>query len=232
MDAAGSDATTLRKLPIAPPYEWTRTYLAAKHMDRFLPGLPLAAVVRPTKQGFDVLAEDGDQQSTRVLVARKHIKPLQQGDPVVVASSGQDVHGDLVRQASGGAEWVVRARWASGEPAAERSVPASAVSVSWAVGRDIWMKAATLAPHMAAALELNWLGVASLTREPAAAMTAKRALAVGAPAVLWGMKDQRELNGQVCSVRLAYTTHLLKCLFDRFTQRLSAARRASLCSSS
>jgi hypothetical protein len=37
-----------RHLAISPPYDWSRTYMAAKEMEEYLPGVPLSA----TKHSF------------------------------------------------------------------------------------------------------------------------------------------------------------------------------------
>ena len=60
-----------RHLAIAPPYDWSRTYMAAKDMEEYLPGVPLdATLVEATEDGFDVLASDGVTSLVHIVVER------------------------------------------------------------------------------------------------------------------------------------------------------------------
>ena len=79
----------------------------------------------------------------------------------------------------------------------ELTVCPSAIAFAWHVGRDMWIKAAYMAPHMELARQINWLGVASLAPDDTSRAAEKRALFPGAPAALWGIEEQPELNGQV-----------------------------------
>jgi hypothetical protein len=244
-----------RHLAIAPPYDWSRTYMAAKDMEEYLPGVPLAAtLVEATEDGFDVLASDGVTSLVHVVVERRRHQPLRPGDPVVATVAGVGLEGDLLREGRPG-EWVVRARTggrqghgsrplprvrrdqqpvnqngltvpdrlkevllscprlaaahqavmfdmqqAAAKAAAaveEITVPASDVTFSWRVGRDMWMKAVRLAPLRLAARKADWLGIGSLEPENKDATAARRALSAGDPAALWGVTDEPELNGQV-----------------------------------
>ena len=99
-----------RHLSIAPPYDWSRTYMAAKDMEEYLPGVPLAAtLVEATEDGFDVLASDGVTSLVHVVVERRGHQPLRPGDPVVATVAGVGLEGDLLHEGRPG-EWVVRAR--------------------------------------------------------------------------------------------------------------------------
>jgi hypothetical protein len=228
-----------RHLAIAPPYDWSRTYMAAKDMEEYLPGVPLdATLVEATEDGFDVLASDGVTSLVHVVVERQRHQPLRPGDPVVATIAGVGLEGDLLREGQPG-EWLVRARTggrqghgsrltvpdrlkegllscprlaaahqavmfdmqqAAAKAAAaveEITVPASDVTYSWRVGRDMWMKAVRLAPLRLVARKANWLGIGSLEPENKDATAARRALSAGDPAALWGVTDEPELNGQV-----------------------------------
>ena len=78
-------------------------------------------------------------------------------------------------------------------------MPASDVTFSWRVGREMWMKAVRLAPLRLAAREMDWLGIRSLG--PVAG--SRRPLSAGDPAAaLCGLKDEPELNGQVRALSL------------------------------
>jgi hypothetical protein len=184
-----------RHLAIAPPYDWSRTYMAAKDMEEYLPGVPLdATVVEATENGFDVLAANDLTWLVHVAVERQHRLPLRPGDPVVATVDGVGLEGDLLREGRPG-EWVVRVRTAGDQqPAEEIIVPASDVTFSWRVGRDMWMKAVRLAPLRLASLKADWLGIGSLEPE---IYGSPRALCAGDPAALFGLQDEPELNGQV-----------------------------------
>jgi hypothetical protein len=131
------------------------------------------------------------------VVERRRHQPLRPGDPVVATVAGVGLEGDLLREGQPGA-WVVRARSGSDQqPVEEITVPASDVTYSWRVGRDMWMKAVRLAPLRLAARKANWLGIGSLEPENKDATEARRALSAGDPAALWGVTDEPELNGQV-----------------------------------
>ena len=80
-------------------------------------------------------------------------------------------------------------------------MPASDVTFSWRVGRDMWMKAVRLAPLRLAARKADWLGIGSLEPESEDATAAWRALSAGDPAALFGLQDEPELNGQVRGCR-------------------------------
>jgi hypothetical protein len=81
-----------RHLAIAPPYEWSRTYMAAKDMEEYLPGVPLdATLVEATEDGFDVLASDGVTSLVHVVVERQRHQPLRPGDPVVATVAVEGV---------------------------------------------------------------------------------------------------------------------------------------------
>ena len=178
------------ELPIAPPYAWSRTYLAAKHMTEHLPGIHLTpgTKVAPTDVGFDVLASDGGDNIAHVVVAQELQRSLQAGDPIVA----DGVEGDLLREDQPGM-WVVQVKTHAGQE--ELLVPAIAVSFSWRVGRDMWMKAVRLAAPLVAARGADWLGIASL--EPKSAdMASMRALSAGDPAAIWGLIEEPELNGK------------------------------------
>jgi len=255
-----------RHLAIAPPYDWSRTYMAAKDMEEYLPGVPLAeTLVEATEDGFNVLASDGVTSLVHVVVERRRHQPLQPGDPVVATVAGVGLEGDLLREGRPG-EWVVRARTggrqghgsrltvpdrlkelllscprlaaahqavmfdmqqAAAKAAAaveEITVPASDVTYSWRVGRDMWMKAVRLAPLRLVARKANWLGIGSLEPENKDATAARRALSAGDPAALWGVTDEPELNGQVRGQGSRVSTPLL----DTSIQCALNAR-ASLC---
>ena len=184
-----------RHLAIAPPYDWSRTYMAAKDMEEYLPGVPLdATLVEATEDGFDVLASDGVTSLVHVVVERRRHQPLRPGDPVVATVAGVGLEGDLLREGRPG-EWVVRARTGGDQqPVEEITVPASDVTFSWRVGRDMWMKAVRLAPLRLAARKADWLGIGSLELE---IYGSPRALSAGDPAALFGLQDEPELNGQV-----------------------------------
>ncbi|KOO35380.1 tpr repeat-containing protein, partial [Chrysochromulina tobinii] len=186
-----------RHLAIAPPYEWSRTYMAAKDMEEYLPGVPLdATLVEATEDGFDVLASDGVTSLVHVVVDRRRQQPLRPGDPVVATVAGVGLEGDLLREGRPG-EWVVRARTGGDQqPVEEMNVPASDVTFSWRVGRDMWMKAVRLAPLRLAARKADWLGIGSLEPVSEDAKAARRALSAGDPAALFGLQDAPELNGQ------------------------------------
>ena len=129
-----------------------------------------------------------------VVVERHFHQPLQPGDPVVATVAGVGLKSDLLREGRLG-EWVVRARTGGNQqPVEEITVPASDVTYSWQVGRDMWMKAVRLAPLRLAALKADWLGIGSLEPE---IYGRPRALSAGDPAALWGVTDEPELNGQV-----------------------------------
>ena len=99
-----------RHLAIAPPYDWSRTYMAAKDMEEYLPGVPLdATLVEATEDGFDVLASDGVTSLVHVVVERRRHQPLRPGDPVVATVAGVALEGDLLREGRPG-EWVVLPR--------------------------------------------------------------------------------------------------------------------------
>ena len=99
-----------RHLAIAPPYDWSRTYMAAKDMEEYLPGVPLdATLVEATEDGFDVLASDGVTSLVHVVVERRRHQPLRPGDPVVATVAGVGLEGDLLREGRPG-EWVVLPR--------------------------------------------------------------------------------------------------------------------------
>ena len=184
-----------RHLVIAPPYDWSRTYMAAKDMEEYLPGVPLdATLVEATEDGFDVLASDGVTSLVHVVVERQRHQPLRPGDPVVATIAGVGLEGDLLREGRPG-EWVVRARTGGDQqPVEEITVPASDVTFSWRVGRDMWMKAVRLAPLRLAARKADWLGIGSLELD---IYDSPRALLAGDPAALFGLQDEPELNGQV-----------------------------------
>ena len=148
-----------RHLAIAPPYDWSRTYMAAKDMEEYLPGVPLdATLVEATEDGFDVLASDGVTSLVHVVVERRRHQPLRPGDPVVATVAGVGLEGDLLREGRPG-EWVIRARTGGDQrPVEEITVTASDVTFSWRVGRDMWMKAVRLAPLRLAARKADWLG--------------------------------------------------------------------------
>ena len=192
-------ATTTINLSIAPQYDWNRIYLAAKDIEEFLPYIPLeAAVVQPTEDGFDVKAPDDTSMLVHVVVSTESHQPLRVGDPVVITTyGGAAVEGDLLREGRLG-EWVVRTRSAADGTCAERTVPASDISFSWRVGRNMWMQAVRLAPLRAAACKINWLGLRSLEPDSEATMASDMALAAGDPAALFGLTGgESELNGQV-----------------------------------
>ena len=88
-------------------------------------------------------------------------------------------------------------------------MPASDVTFSWRVGRDMWMKAVRLAPLRLAARKADWLGIGSLEPENKDATAARRALSAGDPAALWGVTDEPELNGQVRGHESRVSTPLL-----------------------
>ena len=106
----------------------------------------------------------------------------------------------------------------------EITVPASDVTFSWRVGRDMWMKAVRLAPLRLAARKAAWLGIGSLEPENKDATAARRALSAGDPAALWGVTDEPELNGQVRGHESRVSTPLI----DTSIQCALTAR-ASLC---
>ena len=184
-----------RHLEIAPPYDWSRTYMAAKDMEEYLPGVPLdATLVEATEDGFDVLASDGVTSLVHVVVERQRHQPLRPGDPVVAIVAGVGLEGDLLREGRPG-EWVVRARTGGDQqPVEEITVTASDVTFSWRVGCAMWMKAVRLAPLRLAARKADWLGIGSLELE---IYGSPRALSAGDPAALFGLQDEPELNGQV-----------------------------------
>lgn len=137
--------------------------MAAKDMEEYLPGVPLdATLVEATEDGFDVLASDGVTSLVHVVVERWSHQPLRPGDPVVATVAGVGLEGDLLHEGRQG-EWVVRARTGGDQqPVEEMKVPASDVTFSWRVGRDMWMKAVRLAPLRLAARKADWLGIGSL----------------------------------------------------------------------
>jgi hypothetical protein len=184
-----------RHLAIAPPYDWSRTYMAAKDMEEYLPGVPLdATLVEATEDGFDVLASDGVTSLVHVVVERRRHQPLRPGDPVVATVAGVGLEGDLLREGRPG-EWVVRVKVGGDQqPVEEMKVPASDVAFSWRVGRDMWMKAVRLAPLRLAARKADWLGIGSLELD---IFGSPKALSAGDPAALFGLQDEPELNGQV-----------------------------------
>ena len=196
-----------RHLVIAPPYDWSRTYMAAKDMEEYLPGVPLdATLVEATEDGFDVLASDGVTSLVHVVVERRRHQPLRPGDPVVATVAGVGLEGDLLREGRPG-EWVIRARTGGDQrPVEEITVTASDVTFSWRVGRDMWMKAVRLAPLRLAARKADWLGIGSLEPESEDAKAARRALSAGDPAALFGLQDEPELNGQVRGRRSSCVT--------------------------
>ena len=169
--------------------------MAAKDMEEYLPDVPLAAtVVQLAEDGFDVLTSDGATWLVHVVVERQHRQPLQPGDPVVATVDSVGLEGNLLREGRPG-EWVVRARTAGDQqPAEEITVPASEVTFSWRVGRDMWIKAVRLAPLRLAARKADWLGIGSLELD---IYDSPRALSAGDPAALFGLLDEPELNGQV-----------------------------------
>jgi hypothetical protein len=193
-----------RHLAIAPPYDWSRTYMAAKDMEEYLPGVPFdATLVEATEDGFDVLASDGVTSLVHVVVERQRRQPLRPGDPVVATVAGVGLEGDLVRKGRPG-EWVIRPRTGGDQrPVEEITVPASDVTYSWRVGRDMWMKAVRLAPLRLAARKADWLGIGSLELD---VYGSPRALSVGDPAALFGLQDEPELNGQVRGRRSSCAT--------------------------
>ena len=193
-----------RHLAIAPPYDWSRTYMAAKDMEEYLPCVPLdATLVEATEDGFDVLASDGVTSLVHVVVERQRHQPLRPGDPVVATVAGVGLEGDLLRKGRPG-EWVVRARTGGDQqPLQEMKVPASDVTFSWRVGRDMWMKAVRLAPLRLAARKADWLGIGSLELD---IYDSPKALSVGDPAALFGLQDEPELNGQVRGRRSSCAT--------------------------
>ena len=235
--------------------------MAAKDMEEYLPGVPLAAtLVEATEDGFDVLASDGVTSLVHVVVERRRHQPLRPGDPVVATVDGVALEGDLLREGRPG-EWVVLPRvrrdqqpvnqevkevllscprlaaahqavmfdmqQAAAKAAAaveEITVPASDVTFSWRVGRDMWMKAVRLAPLRLAARKVAWLGIGSLEPENKDATAARRALSAGDPAALWGVTDEPELNGQVRGHESRVSTPLI----DTSIQCALTAR-ASLC---
>lgn len=219
--------------------------MAAKDMEEYLPGVPLAeTLVEATEDGFDVLASDGVTSLVHVVVERRRHQPLQPGDPVVATVAGVGLEGDLLREGQPG-EWVVRARTggrqghgsrltvpdrlkegllscprlaaahqavmfdmqqAAAKAAAaveEITVPASDVTYSWRVGRDMWMKAVRLAPLRLAARKADWLGIGSLELD---IYSSPRPLSAGDPAALFGLQDEPELNGQVRGRRSSCVT--------------------------
>ena len=97
-----------QELPIAPPYDWSRTYLAAQDIEEHLPGVLLTATfVEATPVGFDVLTSYGASTLVHIVVAREASRPLRAGDPVVATVDSVELDGDLLREGSPG-EWVVR----------------------------------------------------------------------------------------------------------------------------
>jgi hypothetical protein len=196
-----------RHLVIAPPYDWSRTYMAAKDMEEYLPGVSLdATLVEATEDGFDVLTSDGVTSLVHVVVERQRHQPLRPGDPVVATVAGVGLEGDLLREGRPG-EWVVRARTGGDQqPVEEITVPASDVAFSWRVGRDMWMKAVRLAPLRLAARKADWLGIGSLELD---IYSSPRPLSAGDPAALFGLQDEPELNGQVRGRRSSCATAML-----------------------
>ena len=97
---------------------------------------------------------------------------------------------------------------AAAKAAAEITVPASDVTLSWRVGRDMWMKAVRLAPLRLAARKADWLGIGSLELE---IYGSPRALSAGDPAALFGLQDEPELNGQVRGRRSSCATAMRAC---------------------
>jgi hypothetical protein len=191
-------------LAIAPPYYWSRTYMAAKDMEEYLPGVPLAAtLVDVTEDGFDVIASDGVTSLVHVVVERQRRQPLRPGDPVVATVAGVGLECDLLREGERG-ECIVRPRAGGNQqPVEDITVPASDVTFSWRVGRDMWMKAVRLAPLRLAARKADWLGIGSLEPE---IYDSPRALSAGDPAALFGLRDEPELNGQVRGRRSSCAT--------------------------
>ena len=179
-----SNETTSITLPTAPPYDWGRTYAAADAMAFHLPGVPLSPsnLVRPTEDGFDVLSSDAEATLARVVVGRKHERPLKPGDPIIVSDVPGVVEA-VLGEALPGDQWLVRSK-AIGSERREETVPSSCIAFSWDAGRDMWIKATSLAPHLAASRSTDWLGVASLEPEDPAVLADKRALAAGDPAAL------------------------------------------------
>ena len=128
------------------------------------------------------------------MVARQCHQPLRPGDPVVATVAGVGLEGDLLREGRPG-EWVIRPRTGGDQqPVEEMKVPASDVTFSWRVGRDMWMKAVRLAPLRLAARKADWLGIGSLELD---IYGSPRTLSAGDPAALFGLQDEPELNGQV-----------------------------------
>ena len=193
-----------RHLAIAPPYDWSRTYMAAKDMEEYLPGVPLAAtLVDVTEDGFDVIASDGVTSLVHVVVERQRRQPLRPGDPVVATVAGVGLECDLLREGERG-ECIVRPRAGGNQqPVEDITVPASDVTFSWRVGRDMWMKAVRLAPLRLAARKADWLGIGSLEPE---IYDSPRTLSAGDPAALFGLQDEPELNGQVRGRRSSCAT--------------------------
>ena len=178
--------------------------MAAKDMEEYLPGVPLdATLVEATEDGFDVLASDGVTSLVHVVVERRRHQPLRPGDPVVATVAGVGLEGDLLREGRPG-EWVIRARTGGDQqPVEEMKVPASDVTFSWRVGRDMWMKAVRLAPLRLAARKADWLGIGSLELD---IYDSPRPLSAGDPAALFGLQDEPELNGQVRGRRSSCVT--------------------------
>ena len=214
-----------RHLAIAPPYDWSRTYMAAKDMEEYLPGVPLdATLVEATEDGFDVLASDGVTSLVHVVVERRRHQPLRPGDPVVATVAGVGLEGDLLREGRPG-EWVIRARTGGDQrPVEEITVTASDVTFSWRVGRDMWMKAVRLAPLRLAARKADWLGIGSLEPVSEDAKAARRALSAGDPAALFGLQDAPELNGQVRGLK----SSVIAAFMDTSIQYALTVRRAPL----
>ena len=201
------DRNAANLLPTAPPYEWGKTYTAAAHIEKHLPGLRLSLGVttRRREGGFEVLSPDGKQIAS-LSVARKWTKPLQAGDPVVLSkvkgrTDLEGVAAELLKAESGATWKVATKKQRAGEPApakAEReelTVPASCVTFSWWVGREMWMKAVRLAPHLVASRKADWLGVASLSPSPPNVDKLKASFKVGDPVGLRNVPGRTDLDG-------------------------------------
>ena len=212
-----------RHLAIAPPYDWSRTYMAAKDMEEYLPGVPLAAtVVEATEDGFDILASDGVTTLVHGVVERQHCQPLQPGDPVVATVDGVGLEGNLLREGRLG-EWVVQARTGGDQQSVQEiTVPTANVTFSWKVGRDMWMKAVRLAPLRLAARKADWLGIGSLEPESEDVKAVRRTLSAGDPAALWGLTDEPELNGLVRGFESSVSSPSIDTMFNALTAPSSA----------
>ena len=61
-----------RHLAIAPPYDWSRTYMAAKDMEEYLPGVPLAATLVEATVSLSPMSADG----AALAVALRRVVPV------------------------------------------------------------------------------------------------------------------------------------------------------------